>query len=446
MSNSPETQPPQQIDSSAIREILGTASAQLIDIVAQRAQRNQQTLFLVGGVIRDLLLKQRNLDLDFVLESDAIHFAEALAADFGGAVHSHKPFGTATWTLDAQVAEKLKLSRADLPDHLDFARARSESYARPTALPAVTPSSIDRDLRRRDFSLNTLALQLSPAPSAGMLLDVCGGFSDLQRKLIRVLHDDSFVDDPTRILRALRFAQRYGFGIEPKTADLMQGALPMLARITGIRLCNEIELILQEDGAADVILRAQDLGVLKSIHPAFQVSSRLEQRLTLRSDIVPRWAKTAIDDLALRWSLLLADIGESDAQAICRRLDLSTALTRSVAGSARLVAEASKLSASSARPSEITRLLDGALEVSLLAAWIVLSHKPAAQQSIDSYCEIWRRLRPGISGDDLKDMGIPPGPRYKHLLGSIRSAWIDGDINSPDEEADFLQALLAEER
>ena len=237
MSHTEETQRAPQIDSSAISEILGAATAQLIDMIARRAQRKQQTLFLVGGVIRDLLLKRRNLDLDFVLESDAIRFVEALAADFGGAVQTHKPFGTATWTLDAKVAARLSLSPADLPDHLDFARARSESYACPGALPTVTPSSIDRDLWRRDFSLNTLALQLSPAQAAGKLLDVCGGLSDLRHKLIRVLHDESFVDDPTRILRAMRFARRYGFAIEPKTAELMRDAIPTLgARHRGTAL------------------------------------------------------------------------------------------------------------------------------------------------------------------------------------------------------------------
>ena len=161
------------------------------------------------------------------------------------------------------------------------------------------------------------------------------------------------------------------------------------------------------------------------------------------SNVMPRWAGSATNDLALRWSLLLADSGESDAPAICGRLDLSQAVTRSVAGSARLVAQAGCLGDSSARASELTRLLDGAPEVSLLAAWIALSQLPNAQRSINSFCETWRHQRPSINGDDLKRMGIPPGPRYKRLLESIRSAWIDSDISSPAEEADFLKALLA---
>lgn len=440
-----ETQRAPRIDSRYMSEILGAASPQLIDIIAQQAQAKDLTLFLVGGVIRDLLLKQPNLDLDFVLESDAIAFAEALAAQYGGALQAHKPFGTATWTLDSSVAEKLSLPAEDIPDHLDFARARSETYAYPTALPTVAPSSIERDLWRRDFSLNSLALQLSPAQAAGRLLDICGGLRDLEQKLVRVLHENSFIDDPTRILRALRFAPRYGFEIEPGTAEQMRVALPALRRITGIRLYNEIELILQEDKAAEVILALQDLGALERIHPAFRVSPMLEQRFTTLTDGTPRWTEIAAGDLALRWSLLLADISEGDAAAICGRLDLTQALTRSVVASAKLVTKARALGEACARPSEIARLLDGAPEVSLLAAWITLSHRPEAQQNIDDYVNHWRHQGPSITGDDLKRMDIPPGPRYKHLLEALRSAWIDGDIRTLEEEAQFLEELLAKD-
>ena len=210
----PEPAAPQRtpaIDSGAISAILGAASARLIDLIAAQAQARNIELFLVGGVVRDLLLKRPNHDLDFVLVSDAIAFAEALAAQYGGALQTHKPFGTASWRLDAAMIARLGLPGDDLPGHIDFARARAETYASPAALPTVTPSGIERDLWRRDFSLNTLALQLSPASAAGKLLDVCGGLKDLERKRVRVLHDESFIDDPTRILRALRFARRYDF-------------------------------------------------------------------------------------------------------------------------------------------------------------------------------------------------------------------------------------------
>ncbi len=443
MSEPKENQRSPQLDSGYIGEILGGASARLIKEIAQRAQTRDITLFLVGGVIRDLLLKQRNLDLDFVLESDAIAFAAELAAEFGGALQSHRPFGTATWALDASVAARLSLSFADIPHHLDFARARSESYAHPTALPTVTPSDIEHDLWRRDFSMNALALQLSPASAAGRLLDVCGGLGDLERKRVRVLHDRSFIDDPTRILRALRFARRYGFEIETETAELIKGALPMLGRITGARVRNELELILREPKAAEVLRNLQALGAPESIHPAFRVSSKLEQRLKIPPEAMPRWAETAADDLALRWNLLLAEVGPNAALAVCQRLDMTQRVTRSVVATARLVAAATAISGAGARPSEITRLLDGKPEVSLLAAWITLS--PAAQKNIDDYAKRWRHLRPSISGEDLKRRGLLPGPRYKTLLDALRSAWIDGDISTLEEECAFLKELLKQD-
>ena len=440
-----ETQRAPSLDSSYISEILGEATARLIDLIAAQAQAKYLTLFLVGGVIRDLLLKRPNHDLDFVLESDAIAFAEALAAEYSGALQAHKPFGTASWRLDSALVEKLAVPGHDLPGHLDFARARAETYACPAALPTVKPSGIERDLWRRDFSLNALALQLSPAPAAGELLDVCGGLSDLERQQVRVLHDKSFLDDPTRILRAIRFARRYGFTIERETAALMGDALPMLARVSGIRLSHEIELILQEPTAAAVMRDLQDLAALERIHPAFGVSDRLEQRLRMKPNGMPRWTEIPAHDPALRWSLLLADVGESDAAAICGRLDLTRALTRAVVASAKLVANASALSEAAARPSEIARLLDGAPEVALLAAWSALAQSPRAQQNIDDYAKFWRHLRPRATGNDLKRMGVPPGPRYKYLLDMLRSAWIDGDIGTLEEEALFLEELLKQD-
>ena len=436
-----QSKPP--LDSGAIREVLGDASAQLIDLAARRAQHQNLSLFLVGGVVRDLLLNRRNLDLDFVLESEAIRFVEELAAEYGGHARSHKPFGTATWRLDAAAVGRLSLPSDDTPLHLDFARARSEAYAYPTALPTVKPSSIENDLWRRDFSLNALALQLSPKPAAGRLLDLCGGLDDLERKLIRVLHDHSFVDDPTRILRALRFAARYQFELEPRTAQLLQDAMPLLGRLTGKRLCNELELILREDNPADVLQRLQALGALRRIHPAMRVSCEFERRMKWLMEAAPRWAEDAIDNSVMRWNLLLADSGDRNARAICKRFDLPQALTRSITDCARLVVDLDTLGDSGARPSEIARRLDGLSEDSLYAAWITLSQNPEARRLIEEYATTWRHLRPSVTGNDLKHLGLPPGPRFKLLLDALRSAWIDGDIRTKEEEAALLRELLA---
>ena len=223
----------------------------------------------------------------------------------------------------------------------------------------------------------------------------------------------------------------------------MGDALAMLTRVSGIRLCHEIELILQEPEAAAIMRDLQDLGALARIHPAFRVDPALDERLHMNPAAMPRWTEIPADAPALRWSMLLADVGESDAAAICQRLDLTQAVTRAVVGSAKLVANESALSDAAARPSAIARILDGAPEVSLLAAWIIFARNPLARRNIEDYASEWRHKRQSISGEDLKRMGIPPGPRYKYLLVALRSAWIDGDISVPEEEAKFLEELLA---
>src|SRR5262249_31707917 len=160
-------------------------------------------------------------------------------------------------------------------DHIDFAMARSEFYEYPTALPTVSSGTIEQDLHRRDFTINTLAVQVSP--TFGRVLDFYGGLSDLQAGLIRVLHDLSFEDDPTRILRAARFETRLGFQIEPHTAELIQTALPMLRRITGERVRNELLLLLREKQPERGLLALQSRGGLEAIHPAFKLDIRLPE-------------------------------------------------------------------------------------------------------------------------------------------------------------------------
>ena len=232
---------------SEIKRLLGEQTASLIDHIAQGAQERDLPLYLAGGVVRDLIMGQRkvSIDLDFVVEGDAISFAMSLAIKSGGSVQEYEPFGTATWTLDSSAGEKLKLAAGETPAHVDFACARSETYSHPAALPTVSPSDMQRDLLRRDFSVNALAIQLSPRERSGILLDRCGGGDDLKLGLIRALHPNSFVDDPTRILRAARYATRLEFAIEATTEQWMRAALPLLGRVSGQRLQNEIDLILR---------------------------------------------------------------------------------------------------------------------------------------------------------------------------------------------------------
>ena len=440
------THPSHQADTPAItpdniETILGTPVARLISIIAEQAQNSDTLIYMVGGVVRDVLLKRKNLDLDFVVEGDAISFAEMLAQAFDGTIHSHKPFGTATWLLDEAVAQKLTLSLDDIPHHIDFATARFEYYEQPTALPTVYSSGIKLDLQRRDFTMNTLAIQLSPKAQMWRILDFYGGINDLNEGLIRVLHSLSFVDDPTRILRAVRFSERLHFVIEPRTTQLIQSALPMLKRITGERIQNEITLILREDTPERGILKLQALGVLEAIHPDFQMSIHLRDYFEqCRSHQLP-WDSTEREITQLYWHMMMLGIPSTSVEQLCIRFGFGRGLTESMVASTALLENVDQFTDSSLKPSQITQYLERQPEISLQIAWIALNKEPHAQEVIEKFMTRWQHQHISINGNDLKALGLRPGPQYKAILEALRFAWLDGEIRTQGEERDLLAQL-----
>ena len=263
--------------------------------VAATAHEMNFTLYLVGGPVRDLLLGRPNFDLDLVVEGDAVALAERLAKTHGGRVHSHSRFGTAKWI----IADEPGLSTyagMHAPGALDLISARTEFYEYPTALPAVERSSIKLDLQRRDFTINTMAICLDP-DRFGQLLDPFGGRQDLERGLIRVLHNFSFIEDPTRILRAVRFEQRFGFRIESRSAELVAGAVDLLDNVSGDRLRHELFAILDEPEPERYLMRLQELGALAKIHRSLKIDEGIsDQFRRLRADGP---GVTALDYLAV---------------------------------------------------------------------------------------------------------------------------------------------------
>ena len=217
-------------------------------------------------------------DFDFTMEGDAANLAEALLRKYAGRVVFHHRFGTATWTLDDSTFKRVNFplpGASEFPPFLDLISARSETYSQPGALPAVQRSTIGDDLRRRDFSMNAMALRLD-GKNYGELVDPLGGQSDLERGLIRVLHDRSFIDDPTRMLRAVRYAGRYEFEIEARTLGLIDDeAKAVLSRLSGERLRHEFDLIFEEKNRAAMLNRLAELDLLRPIHPALQFTSPL---------------------------------------------------------------------------------------------------------------------------------------------------------------------------
>ena len=234
-------------------EKLGVPLVEILEAAGREAERLGFKAFLVGGLVRDLYLGKGNVDVDLVIEGDGIEFARIFARRYRAKLRLYERFGTATLAFPAGFK-------------IDVATARVESYDRPAALPTVRPGRIEDDLYRRDFTINAMAIALSPL-TFGEVMDPFGGRVDIEEKKIRVLHDRSFIDDPTRIFRALRFEGRLGFRIDESAQRLVQDALAsgMLERLEDYRIATELSLILQEKDPRPVIQRLESLGVLEVI-------------------------------------------------------------------------------------------------------------------------------------------------------------------------------------
>jgi len=436
---------PRTLSISQIETVLGKPITTLIEAIARHSHEANMTLYMVGGVVRDLMLQRPNFDIDFVVEGDAIRLAESLKARYGGKVSPHPPFGTAKWVLNEKVAAALNVESSALPHHVDFASARNEFYEHPTALPTVYNSSIKLDLQRRDFTINTIAVQVSPISSLGKILDFYGGIDDIEAGVIRVLHSLSFVDDPTRILRAVRLSQRLGFTIELRTAELINTALPMLRRITGERVRNELALLFGEREPEHGLSQLQSLGALEAIHPAFKIDSgdvnvqfqavRVQQRLW---PIEP--PPEATD---LYWHMLAASIAPEQLSDWCERLMFGRSYTESLLDVSDLIHNTDVLHEKQTRPSQLVRSLEGKTELALLAAWFTLDD-PLARERIQRYMLEWQHIRPETDGHVLRAHGIPPGPCYAVVLSHLRDGWLDGDVHSSAEEQHLLIKLTDE--
>ena len=261
---------------SKIGRQLPSELVNFVRVAGELAANQGQSLYLVGGVVRDLLLSRPNFDLDLVLEGDAINLAERLLQVRQGRIITHRRFGTAELQWD-------KWS-------VDLATARSETYVEPGALPSVSPGSIEDDLFRRDFTINAMAVMLNPN-RYGLLIDLYGGRDDLEHKLIRVLHENSFVDDATRIWRGLRYEQRLNFQLGENSLKLLKRNVSMLDTISGDRIRHELELVLEEEFPEKVLLRAKKLKVLPKLHPALKgddwLAEKFEQARELSSPNSP---------------------------------------------------------------------------------------------------------------------------------------------------------------
>jgi tRNA nucleotidyltransferase (CCA-adding enzyme) len=426
-----------------ITEILGAPIASFMQKIAAHAQEAGISLYMVGGVVRDLLLDRQNLDLDFVVEGNAIHFAEQLQKQYGGQINSFRPFGTAKWKLDVQAAVALAVPLEALPDHIDFATARNEFYEHPTALPTVYNSSIKLDLGRRDFTINTLAVQMSPTSAAGRILDFYGGQADIKAGLIRVLHSLSYVDDPTRILRAIRFEQRLGFEIETRTEDLIESAKPVLGRITGERLRNELTLLLREKQPEQGLVKLQQRGILTAIHTSFMLPENLAAQFEQARTFEAPWQYEPFDITQLYWHIIAANIPQNNLATLCERLMFAHTIAESMIAARQLIETTDKRTFGEMRVSDIVERLSAVPELALITVWLYVQDKKV-RENIRRFWVEWRHIQPISNGHTLHEMGLAPGPCYGVILKRLKEAWLDSEVKTEAEEKQLLQKLIHE--
>jgi tRNA nucleotidyltransferase (CCA-adding enzyme) len=405
------------------------------------ADKDKVSLYLVGGVVRDLLLKRENWDLDLAVEGDGIAFARLVADRYGAGLAVFERFATA---------------RLAFPDGLkmDIATTRQESYAQPALLPTVQPASIEEDLSRRDFTINAIAVQLNPQ-QFGRLLDPYGGQRDLRARIICVLHAGSFQDDPTRIFRAIRFEQRFGFRLERATVGLLVQAAStdLIQGLSGPRLRNEILLLFAERDPVRAIARMGQLKLLRFLHRRLCYTKNVKQVVAAVPKALTWWVRRFPDSVIDRPIVYLMAVSSESTSTVVdgmiRRLALSREQAKNMGIVGRRVDRALKslTDKGTARPSQVYRLLadfsDETL-VLLLAKQMGTRHGARLsllKRHLAAYVKN-KSVKTALTGRDLQAMGLKPGPQYKTILGKLLDARIDGMVKTEAEERALVEKQL----
>ena len=395
-------------------------------------------VYTVGGFVRDLLLDIDNLDIDVTVEGDGVLFAECFAERYGGRVRSHKKFGTAVLVL---------------PDgrKVDVASTRLEYYESPGVLPTVERASLRHDLYRRDFTINTLAICIN-SERFGHLTDHFGGQQDIQERVVKVLHSLSFVEDPTRVFRAIRFEQRLGFRIASHTEKLMRSAVRMhlLDKLGGERLLSELIQIMSEKEPLAAIERMAAFGLLPFIHPELKLVPTTERVLQEAGQVMAWFRLLYLDDSCEPWQVYLlalcnglkaAEFGEA-----CRRLAIPGRLAVRFSSQRRQVLivlntlKRHLKQSPEVRNSQLYHWF-GTLDLEMLLYLAARANSEQIRRFVSLYLTHLRGVTPLLTGEDLQLLGLEPGPLFGHIKERLLQARLDGEVSSRDEEVALTLAL-----
>ena len=398
----------------------------LIEFIGGQAERLGMKAYLVGGLVRDLMLKRESLDLDIVVEGSTVALAQAVAESKNGRATFFPAFKTATVIFSNGIA-------------IDFATARRETYKTSGALPEVFEGTIQDDLLRRDFTINAMAVAINPG-QLGMLLDDFGGLKDLKEKKIRVLHDKSFLDDPTRILRALRFVERLTFQVEAATLRQLKQAISRRAidRVKPPRWFQEFRKILNEDNAADCIRQLTAWGAMGFVAKPFKCDVKLLKRIQKAVSS----GSGAVDGSLVYVMALVERLSEKKKEALLQSWSLTRQEVKKILSVTAHKKILKALSSSRLANSQIYRTLEGLSPEALLFLSCAASNR-SSQKAIKIYQEKLSAVRLEISGEDIKNLGINEGKQVKVILDKVLNRKIDGQCNSRREELEHAQRLSA---
>ncbi len=382
-------------------------------------------VYVVGGVVRDLILDRAPGDIDLSVVGDANAFSETLAQRLDASSPVESQFLT------------YKITPANIVDisAIDVVNARSETYAGPAALPDITPGSIDDDLKRRDFTINSMAISLNES-DWGTLFDPMNGFADTMRKRIKVHHDESYVVDPTRIFRTIRYAVRLGYSIDSRTIELISRSLDNIDRLSGARIRHEFELMLIEQNRVSILKKSEELGLLAAISPGLRVSAKALQVIETQTE--DGSISTEMADL-----LAIATFGlnEEEAKQIVQRFDGPGNWGESITGNADLSKLVSVLDESGIKPSEITDILRP-IPLASIQAYISAGPPLPRRDRMVDYMNRIRFIEPELSGADLLAEGIPEGPVIGTLIDIVRRAKLDGQVSTKQDELELAKSRL----
>lgn len=379
-----------------LNKYLPESISHYLDIARDTAIELGYDIYLVGGAVRDILLKDYDIhDIDLAIEGDTAEFADLFRFKIEpvGFIY-HQPFNTATFNIDEDL-------------HIDVAMCRTESYPQKAVLPIVEPAELRDDIKRRDFTINAMAISLT---EGNKLIDIFNGEKDLKNGLVRVLHKKSFLDDPTRIWRAVRYACRFGFEIEPGTLALIERDKGNLSLLTPERRRYELECVLGEEEPIKALKKANELGLISL---SAEIIERLEEAgkldiLTFMAAYLEDKADTVILKECEYWGLNSHDrdvLIEMNAAKKCPVQKQNSRIYKS-----------------------LMKYSDKALELNRR-----LTKDTGMKAMLSYYLDVARKTEPLLTGDDLKELGYPEGKQIGETLLELFCIQLDGEINSREE-------------